>query len=242
MWLLKWNFQLYTKQTLQLDLIRFLLEKRGQSLGHFVFLDVRELCQLKIIISHPCSQHLVMWNGLKANHFLEWFVPNGVPKQRKMWSDQKIDLSFIRKGEVLGIQQIKAIGIPKQNNRDFKTWKLLKVQQSPLVLGCKYLHIIPKVCTKCLPPLYFCGVSPWLHIQSLPKYGKQQVNKCVLSSHVTPWGKGVSFHMSNSLGWDSWGDNMFLVGCPSLDCIVRPKLFALQIKGVQVRKSGIFKY
>jgi hypothetical protein len=68
-----------------------------------------------------------MWNGLKANHCLEWFVLNGVPKQRKMWSDQKIDLSSIRKGGgVLGIQQIKAIGIPKHNNQDFKTWKLFQ--------------------------------------------------------------------------------------------------------------------
>jgi hypothetical protein len=87
-----------------------------------VFLDARELCQLKIIISHPRSQHLVMWNGLKANHFLDWFVPNGVPKQRKMWSDQKIDLSSIRKGGCWGYNKLRPLASQS------KTIEILKLE------------------------------------------------------------------------------------------------------------------
>jgi hypothetical protein len=138
------------------------------------------------------------------------------PSTEKCEVTKRLTFSLYERG-VLGIQQIKVIGIPKHNNRDFETWKLvqqeylLKVnpnKQSPLV----WVASIFISCLRCAPnvshPFTLWGLSMAPHPKP-SKIWQTSQQMCLSSTNVTPSGKGLSFHMSNSLGWDSWEDNMF---------------------------------
>jgi hypothetical protein len=63
-------------------------------------------------------------------------------------------------------------------------------------------------------PLLCGGVSMAPHPKPSKIWQTCQTNVFVFTCHTSS-GKGLSFHMSNCLGWDSWQDNMFFLGFSS---------------------------